>query len=81
MAFFSEDVIVFLKFYDPQNRRMIYCGHILVPETATLGKAIPFYFSIIRTERNLILEQLKAEMKRRASLPNGTNISIFVVSF
>jgi ICP0-binding domain of Ubiquitin-specific protease 7 len=38
IVFFSDDVLLFLKKYDPKTRSITYCGHVYVPIAAKICK-------------------------------------------
>ena len=41
MLYFSDDLLVFLKYYDPKHKMISYIGHLIVPLHSTLRKCLP----------------------------------------
>lgn len=43
--FFTDDVMLFLKMYDPKTRSLNYCGHIYTPISCKISKwCLPSFF-------------------------------------
>lgn len=38
VCFFLDDVMLFLKMYDPKTRSLNYCGHIYTPISCKISK-------------------------------------------
>lgn len=52
IVFFSDDVLLFLKKYDPKTRSITYCGHVYVPIAAKICK---YYLILLLNILNVML--------------------------